>query len=264
LKLSNGFSFNYDDLNANCDQTLLFLHGNSHSHKIFTEQANSQALKDYRCIFLDLPGHGDSDPLKEYHGPLISELVSEFIQVTKLANYALIGHSFGGHIAAHCLKFILPKGLFIWGTPPFNKPFDPSSFLPNMNSMVLFQANSTSDEIDGLMNDFNYTGTVKNQAIQDYLKADAAFRATIFNSIPADNYFNEVQLLLDYKGKLHILLPTNETIISGQYIKNVLADKKSGIEFQEITSGHSPQIECPEKFNAILLDFCQVVFKPKP
>lgn len=258
--LKNGISLNYAELNEGALSTLIFLHGNSHSHKSFKKQASSPLLKDFRLIFLDLPGHGDSGTLDEYSVLAIAEMVSEFIKIKKLENFALVGHSLGGHIAIHSLQFTNPMGLFISGTPPLQKPFDPSAFMPNANAAALFQASSTSADIENLMNELNYTGEEKIQAVKDYLKTDSVFRGTIFNSIPTGNYLDEVELLKNYKGELHILIPTRDTLINNKYITDALAGKKSGIEFSFIEAGHNPHEELSETFNSTLYGFSQLTF----
>lgn len=260
--LKNGFVFNYVEHNTNAQNALVFIHGNSHSHKIFRKQEALKLQKDFRLIFLDLPGHGDSERLPEYTLPIVSELVSEFIQLRKIENYAVIGHSFGGHVAIHALPFINPIGLFIFGTSPVKKPFDLTCYLPNPLTIAMMKKNPSHEEIDTLMTEFGYAGIDKDLALEDYLKADGHFRDTIFNSVPKNDYRDEVELLKNYKGKLKILISNQETTANNQYIERHLRGK-NGTEFTYLYSKHSPQIEDPEAFNLILQHFVQSVFGTK-
>ena len=254
--LSNKLAVNYKEYNESASNTLVFLHGNSHCHKSFAKQIESQLLKNKRLILLDLPGHGESSRIKDYTLPVIAELVAEFIVEKRLKNYAIVGHSLGGHIGIHALNFLSPKGHVIFGTPPLSKPFEPSSFLPCPGMTALLQPESSSEEIDSLMNDLNYYAEDREQAIEAYQKADPNFRATLLGSVAGGKYFDEVDLLRKYKGKLHIILAEGETLVSNSYIKNFL---NLG-DFSSLKSKHSPQIDQADAFNAILHEFCLKTF----
>lgn len=261
--LKNGYLLHYIEHNSHAPNALVFLHGNSHSHRIFRKQAKSNLLKDFRLIFLDLPGHGDSEHLREYSLPIVSELVSEFIQLQKIKDYAVIGHSFGGHVALHALAFINPSGLFIFGTPPVKKPFDLSAFSPNPNCVAIMKGASSANELEALMGEFNYTGIDKDLAIEDYLKTDRNFRDTIFNCVPKNDYSDEVDLIRNYKGKCKILICNQETLVCNKYIARNLRMQDSCLEFSYLDSKHSPQLDCAEDFNLILRDFAHLLFGTK-
>lgn len=261
--LNNDLEINYTQLNENLKDTLVFIHGNSQGHRTFNRQANSSILKNYRLIFLDLPGHGDSSKMDKYTLPMMAESVALFIESLNLKSYAIVGHSLGGHVAIHLLKYINPLGIFIFATPPLKKPFDPNAFLANENIGALFQANSTEEQIDLLLNDFNLHGNEKIQSAEDYAKTDPNFRATIFNTVATGEYDDEVELLNKFDGELSVLIPTKDTMINNKYIGNALRDKNSNVEFSFVTAGHAPHLEKADEFNASLLSFCQVAFEEK-
>ena len=251
---------NYAEHNDHATNTLIFLHGNSHSHKSFTKQAASDALKDFRLVLLDLPGHGDSSHLTdEYSLPSIAELVAEFISLKNIENYILIGHSFGGHITIHSLQYLNPLGLVIFGTPPISRPFELGSFLPHPGFIPLTKGTSNLEELQMLTDVLNYEGVHKETFLEDYYRADSRFRETIFLGISKMNYFDEVQLLKNYKGKAHVILSNHETIINNEYIRRVI--KK--IDFTYMDCSHSPQTERTEEFNLLIRNFAQGVFGTK-
>jgi len=58
VSLSSG-RLSWIEKNPEADKTILFIHGNSTSKKIFQKQLTS-SLFDQRLIAVDLPGHGES------------------------------------------------------------------------------------------------------------------------------------------------------------------------------------------------------------
>lgn len=89
-----------EDLNEKCDKTILFLHGWPGSHKLFEYQFDQLPKMGYRCIGIDTRGFGDSDkPYSGYDYDTLADDVRSVIDVLKLSNITLAGHSTGGAIA---------------------------------------------------------------------------------------------------------------------------------------------------------------------
>ncbi|EAY30307.1 alpha/beta fold hydrolase [Microscilla marina] len=80
-------------------QTLLFVHGFA-SHIPVWEKNIHILKKYYRCVALDLPGHGFSAK-KDYPYSIdfYAQTVRQFIEKLSLKDVVLIGHSMGGQIA---------------------------------------------------------------------------------------------------------------------------------------------------------------------
>jgi pimeloyl-ACP methyl ester carboxylesterase len=256
-----GLKINYLEKNEHASETLLFLHGNSHSHKTFHHQNSEPKLSDYRLIFLDLPGHGDSAYSENYSLTFLGEVISEFTKKLKLQNLIIIGHSLGGHIAINAAPEAQPKGLLLFGAPPIQKPFDPSSFLPNANAIALMQTDSAISEIEALCDELRYTGNDKSQAIADYHKTDKNFRLKVFHSVATNTHQDEVLILNSYKGETMFLLATEDDLISNDYILNKSNLPIDSLMIKYVLAGHSPQIESSELFNSHLADFAEKVFE---
>jgi len=89
-----------EDLNEECEETILFLHGWPGSHKLFEYQFDQLPKMGYRCIGIDTRGFGDSDkPYSGYDYDTLSDDVRYVIDALKLSNITLAGHSTGGAIA---------------------------------------------------------------------------------------------------------------------------------------------------------------------
>ncbi len=88
----------YSDTNSN-KPTLLFLHGLSLNKK-FWESTIEHLSNDYRCIALDLPGHGESrSSVTNGSMSAYAAAVREVIEKLNLQNVTMVGHSMGGQIS---------------------------------------------------------------------------------------------------------------------------------------------------------------------
>ncbi len=83
---------------------LVFIHGFLEEKSMWKLLTNGFKVK-YRCICIDLFGHGDS----ENHGYIHTmkeqaEMIKAVLNKLRLRRYTLIGHSMGGYIALELLK----------------------------------------------------------------------------------------------------------------------------------------------------------------
>ncbi|WP_277409741.1 alpha/beta fold hydrolase [Lacrimispora xylanisolvens] len=89
-----------EDLNPDCENTILFLHGWPGSRKLFEYQFDVLPAMGFRCIGIDTRGFGDSDkPFCGYDYDRLADDVREVIDALGLNNITLAGHSTGGAIA---------------------------------------------------------------------------------------------------------------------------------------------------------------------
>lgn len=78
---------------------VVFLHGFL-ENKSMWQQTVQHLPKKYRCIALDLPGHGQSDNLGYVHSmDEMAEVVKALTDHLKLRKVVLVGHSMGGYVA---------------------------------------------------------------------------------------------------------------------------------------------------------------------
>lgn len=98
ITLSNGCKISYIDEGSG-DQCLLFIHGLATFGRSWSR--NIEGLKSrYRCIAIDLPGNGYSDKGEyPYSMHFFAGCIYDFIQLMKLKNVVVCGHSMGGQIA---------------------------------------------------------------------------------------------------------------------------------------------------------------------
>lgn len=258
----NGVSLNFIERNIEQDCAIIFLHGNSHGLKTFSKQMESPLLKNYRLIFVDLPGHGESSKLKLYSVKILAQIIADFLKTLEIKKFIIAGHSLGGHIAINLLTTdIQPLALFLFGTPPLKNPFDVTAFTANPHAIALMKKEINCDEISTLMDEMNYVGAQKELAIMDFLSTDPDFRVGILDDIASGNNENEIELINSFEGSVMFLLASKDSLINNSYIRQECFSNLSQVK--NIDSGHSPHVEMDVEFNQNLAEFCNNVFKAK-
>jgi pimeloyl-ACP methyl ester carboxylesterase len=98
VSLPNGTEIAYVDEGSG-NQTIVFVHGLG--SYLAAWRRNIEGLKaDYRCIALDLPNYGKSQPGDfPFTMTFFAETVASFIRQLGLRRVVLVGHSMGGQIA---------------------------------------------------------------------------------------------------------------------------------------------------------------------
>ena len=110
--------------------TILLLHGNSSSSRIFTPVFNSSLSQIHPLLAFDLPGHGSSsdapDPHTSYTQPAYAACALSVLQHAGVRDVITLGWSLGGHNGIELLNILTQRpelgikmrGLLIVGTPP--------------------------------------------------------------------------------------------------------------------------------------------------
>ncbi len=248
---------------------IVFIHGNSLSAESFRKQFD--LIDEIPLVAIDLPGHGLSpkanNPAEVYSLPGYVTAVKEIIADLKLNDFLLVGHSLGGHIAIEAAEELKGlKGLFIFGTPPLGIPPDmANAFLPNPVMSLLFQKDLNDDEIMSVCSAYIHNTPAKSALIKtlsDQLKnTDGEARIQLLQSIGAGKQKNEIEIVKSLKIPIAIIHGEKDAVVNPQYIKSLSIPTLWQNKLHVISdSGHSPQLEQTEKFNALLSDFYNYLF----
>lgn len=82
------------------EKIIVFLHGWQQDKKSFSSLVPF-LFKKYHLFLLDLPGFGNSDfPAENFNSFDYARVVADWIKERKLKEIVLVGHSFGGKVAA--------------------------------------------------------------------------------------------------------------------------------------------------------------------
>lgn len=113
---------NYYINDLKTDLTLVFIHGYGVDSAMWTPQIEYFSER-YSIINIDVRGHGNSKPCKDFSVRLAAEDVYNIILKEEIQNYLLIGLSMGGYIIqefAH--NYGKAKGYLIAGSTPIFLP----------------------------------------------------------------------------------------------------------------------------------------------
>ena len=124
LKIDGDVGLYYQDLGSG--PTVLFVHGFSGTHALWESQI-AELCSDFRCIALDLRGHGWSDkPAAGYTIERNARDVRAFIDALRIERPAYVGFSMGASIGLGlinlfgniCNRMVLVGGTPCWGRLP--------------------------------------------------------------------------------------------------------------------------------------------------
>ncbi|MEA3352333.1 MAG: alpha/beta hydrolase [Campylobacterota bacterium] len=104
------FNISYEIVNSDKKETIVFLHGWG-SNKEIMKQAFGKDLKEFKHIYIDMPGFGKSDNNYTLTTIDYANIMKIFLESIKVVpNDAVIaGHSFGGKVATT----LMPKTLVL-------------------------------------------------------------------------------------------------------------------------------------------------------
>jgi len=237
------------------DITLFFVHGNSSSSNSFIKQFESKLADRFRLIAIDLPGHGNSDPLSQYSVSKLTDCIAGCFKALNLSSRSVIGvgHSFGGHLlleASPQLGHL--RSMVIWGTPPLGNPARPDiAFQPNPNVQYFFMGELSDLQIESAALELFAEGTpLSRAACEEMRNTDPKFRPGIGQSLQTGDFLDELKIVAELPYPLVIFHGKKDKLVNGEYFQEFQISAKVQI-FEH--SGHCPHIEESEKFNTLLM-----------
>ncbi len=243
------------------NKTLVFVHGNSLSARIWEKQFSSQLNEHYNLLAIDLPGHGQSawlaHPEKVYSLQYFSTILLKIIGHYQLKNFMLVGHSLGGHIVLEALpKAFGCLSALVIGTPPLNKPFDFSkAFLPNPHANCFFSADAAAAELrEWAKTQFHGDAEqIPSFIEEDYRNTDPNLRIFLGANTLQGLYENEVQIIAETQVPVTIALGKEDQFISLSYLLSM--PLKSTLHHVLVipAAGHMAPYENPVFINNFLV-----------
>ncbi len=104
LEYGNGLKIAYEDFGTNKKGEILFIHGLDDCRRSWRYYAE-QLSKEYRVVFYDLKGHGEStEGDGDYSFESMKKEMRFVVEKLSLENSIVVAHSFGGAIILHYLQ----------------------------------------------------------------------------------------------------------------------------------------------------------------
>ncbi|WP_121704773.1 alpha/beta hydrolase [Streptomyces sp. E5N298] len=242
---------------------VVLVHGNSSSARVWRSLLDGPFGRRFRCLALDLPGHGDSarGRAPEDHAiPGYASVVARFVEEVRAEEAVLVGWSLGGHVVLEAAEQ-LPgvTGLVLFGAPPVSGPADfGRAFLPNPAMNVGFTAEVDAEAARSYAESFLAPGSKlpTDDLVADILATDGAARAGLLASIEAGNFADEVAVATRLDRPLAVLHGEGEQLVSLDYLRSLDLPTLWRGEVQVLPGvGHAPHVEAPERFADVLGQF---------
>lgn len=245
---------------------VLFIHGNSSCKEVFRNQLQGEIGETWRCIAMDLPGHGRSadatDPEKTYSMPGYADTALELMAALGHDTFAMFGWSLGGHIGIEMLdRSDRVSALMISGSPPVSKDPDALSvgFKPSKHMHLAGQNEFTDEEVDA----YARATCGINAPFEDFLRdavarTDGRARELMLGKFSAGVGCDQQRTVMDAAIPLSIVNGGEEPFVNNEFVasldlQNLWEDQVHLID----GVGHAPFWEAPELFDPFLKRFLQ-------
>ena len=245
------------------DPAVVLVHGNSSSAKTWLPVMSGDFGRRFRCVALDLPGHGRSEPAAneaDYSLPGHAAVLTGFAEELGVSDAVFVGWSLGGQITLEAVP-ALPdaRGFVIFGAPPVASPAQMAqAFLPNPAMGALFSAQVTEAEAKLAAESFIAPGSAFDTAefVADILATDGAARTGLGSSAGASRFADEIAIVTGLRRPLAVVQGADEQLVSLDYLRTLAVPALWRGEVQLLPGvGHAPHQEAPQRFAALLTEF---------
>ena len=242
---------------------VIFVHGNSSSARTWLPVLEGPFGQRFRCLALDLPGHGQSSPARDqadYSLPGYAAVLGGFAGALGAADAVVVGWSLGGHIALEAAPG-LPEaaGFVIFGTPPVGSAAQlADAFQPNEAMNAGYSASVSEAEAQAYAATFTAPGSAlpASAFVPDILATDGAARAGLLASIGEGRFADQVAIAAGLRQPLAVLHGTGEQLVRLDYLRELdLPTLWHGAVQLVPGAGHALHQEAPQQFTALLADF---------
>jgi pimeloyl-ACP methyl ester carboxylesterase len=252
-------------------KTILFLHGNSAGKRAFYKQFSGLADTDYTLIALDLPGHGGSSnssrPEQDYNFPAFALLVKRFCDALSVEMPLVVGWSLGGHVVIEMAGrgFDL-SGAMIFGTPPIATGLSDfeTAFRPSEAMAVTLNPSPTEAQLNIYVQGLYGTlDPIPQTFREDAVRMDGAVRDHMgAHWASGEHGCHQRTVVAGWDKPICVIHGEDDVFVSTDYMDALTWRNLWGGQINKFAKvGHAPFVESPERFNIVLRDFADEVFR---
>ena len=241
---------------------VVLVHGNSMCAEAFGPLLRGSLVHARRLYAIDLPGHGAAaparDPSAAYTLRGYREAVRGVLEALDLEGAVLVGHSLGGHVALECLDSPRVGGAFAVGAPPLESAASfASAFLAAEGMELLFTETVSPEEARVAA---ALATNARREAVAEWILATHGLaRSTLWASFAAGEVLDEHALIRGAGKPVALALGADDPLVNRDYVMGLALPLGSlGARLFD-GCGHSPQLDDPEAFEALLGEFLDEV-----
>ena len=242
------------------DPALVFVHGFGCDTESWREQFPFFAHRNFRMVFIDLPGFGKSDkPQVDYSLDFYAHSVKTVLDSLQITDPILIGHSFGAPICRQVARNYPQLNAALCKVDEAISRFPADSivreeYLKEMNGFVQMFA---TDSIDGVLQLFISSLFQENspQAVKDYAfgvmsQTPQYVAYSTMRNFVIERYWDETPTeipTLAVVSKNSVIWDDNEAYVRQMFLN---------LTYKEMSNvSHFLMMERPDEFNHILIGF---------
>ncbi|MEJ1242157.1 alpha/beta hydrolase [Chryseolinea sp. T2] len=266
-RFSDNTTIAYKDFNSHKSDSLVFIHGNSNSSRVWTPQIDSKTLSDYRIITPDLPGHGQSSAIAsgDYSVINMASIMVKFVNaVVGKVSYCLVGLSLGGNVIAEMLRLgCQPTGIALISTGLVGKEVPVARVVRDgVVAEVLFQPSPALSSIQRYYSTLirQNNSSLVDMLIEDHCKTRPQFRAEFPKSIGEGKYSDELDLVRKWGKQPLVVYGCDDQSIPPDVLDQVELPYWGGGIHKFTDVGHLVNIDQPLLFDELIRQYCQDVF----
>lgn len=244
--------------------TVLLIHGNSSCKEVFRNQLQGPIGAEFRCVAIDLPGHGRSDnahrPEATYSVPGYTDVALQVMRALGHQRFAVLGWSLGGHVGLEMVhNSDAIAGLMITGSPPIPKGPNGFSggFVQSRHMVLAGQRDLSDEEIDAYSRATCGVHAPYEPFLRDAVaRTDGRAREHMLKSMLAGVGCDQKEAAEHAKAPLAIVNGAEDEFINSAYIESLTYDNLWEGKVHDLKGvGHAPFWEAAERFDPYLRRF---------